>query len=81
MASPVLQELIERLGEKDAERLYNAAITEGVEHLRKHVAAAKVSNPEKAAEADVMLTALDAVDDDVVSARLVSALDGVKGRR
>lgn len=51
-ASPALAELIKAVGEKDADRLYNAVILEYTQHVRKHLSAAKVEAPEKASEAE-----------------------------
>lgn len=64
MASRGLQYLIDRLGEKDAEEAYRLVIDDYTAHVRKHAEAAKVTNPESAKEAAVLLAVLDAVDAD-----------------
>ena len=65
-SSPALEALIKAVGEKDADRLYNAVILEYTKHVRKHLNAAKVDAPEKASEAEFVegvLAKLEAAPD------------------
>lgn len=76
MATPALQELIDLVGEKEADRLYNAILGEYTAHIRKHVDAAKADNPEKVAEAEFIEGVLDRSDGERLHTAIHREIEG-----
>lgn len=84
MASAALDELIKAVGEKEADRLYNAVILEYTAHVRKHLNAAKTEAPEKTQEAafvETVLAKLEADPDRKLTEALAAEIEPVRGGR